>query len=651
MLSDHLAGVVRALADLPRRQRRILLALLDFLLLLVIVWSLISIRYQRLFVPDTLEATLMIVAAPLLTLISMLSFRVYHIVTRYRGAFGALRLGAYVAIGASVWATIMLIVGQHSVPRSVVLAYIPVATVVVVMIRFIATSLFATIGIKIANHSRASAERIPVVVYGTGHHAVQLGRATVAGGRRKLVGYIDDSRAMAGRSIDGVKVYRLNRLHDLMKSQGVEEIFLADTNSSTSERKLLLEHLQKFRLRVRVIPDMDALTSGRVTPDQLTGVRGVDLLGRDQIPPDTTLLDRAAAGKSILVTGAGGSIGSELAKRLVTLRPQRLVLLEHSEAALFQIEKTIRAHSSECAAKPEIATVLGSVLDAALIADTLERYAVTTVFHAAAYKHVPIVELHPLSGISNNAFGTRVLAEAALEHGVERFVLISTDKAVRPSSVMGATKRLAELTIQALDKRAAHTIFTAVRFGNVLESSGSVVCVFREQINAGGPVTVTDPNVVRYFMSLEEASNLVIQAAGLATGGEIFILDMGTPVRIDDLARSMIRLMGLDVKSAANPGGDIEIRYIGLRPGEKLIEELLISGQNATATMHPRIWRSTEPSLDQDTLERELRLLSAATQTRDPQLAVEILSRVVEGYSAGAQRAHSPATARKVVFH
>ena len=361
-----------------------------------------------------------------------------------------------------------------------------------------------------------------------------------------------------------------------------------------------------------------------------------DLLGRERVQPDPSLLRRYITGKAVLVTGAGGSIGSELSRQIIALEPKRLVLLDVSEPALFEIEQELRSKpppSSHGGAPGHIVPVLGSILDGALVRRLLEEQGIQTIYHAAAYKHVPMVEHNPVAGIGNNTFGTRVLADAAREAGVERFVLVSTDKAVRPTNIMGASKRLAELQLQAMAGESGNpTVFTMVRFGNVLDSSGSVVRMFRKQIETGGPVTVTHPDIIRYFMSIPEAAELVIQAGAMANGGEVFVLDMGAAVKIDALARSMIRHVGLTVKDAANPGGDIAIVYSGLRPGEKLFEELLIN-ETTTATAHPRIHRSLEPGLPVSALERELQALAAALSTGDLDAIHAVLKRTVEGYT------------------
>jgi len=412
-------------------------------------------------------------------------------------------------------------------------------------------------------------------------------------------------------------------------------VLLALTPGQREHRRSVLDLLKGQPVTVKVLPALEDIASGRVSVTDLRAIDVDDLLGRDPVPPHGDLLARTIANKSILVTGGGGSVGSELVRQILKQAPARLVLLDLSELALYQIEMEVREliHTLyRDRPAPEIAAILGSVEDEALVLETLRRYAIETIYHAAAYKHVPIVEANPITGLVNNVFGTEVLARCAEACRVERVVLISTDKAVRPTNVMGASKRLAELVLQA---RAAEpgcrTVFTMVRFGNVLDSSGSVVGLFRRQIKAGGPVTVTHPDVMRYFMSIPEAATLVIQAGGMATGGEVFVLEMGEPVKIDDLARLMIRLSGLEVRDEEHPTGDVAIDYTGLRPGEKLFEELLI-GANTARTEHPRILRSGEPYLSAADLKRELDVLRASMKLRDVETIQAVLLRTVEGY-------------------
>lgn len=643
--------MLRYLASISRRKRRVVLATVDLVLLTLVVWALLSLRYWTIYVPDDVDTLLLALVGPVLTVAVFLLLRVYHIVARYLGLYGAIRLGACVVVGTALWAMLLLLVGQQGIPRSVILTYVPAGTLIVVMVRLLAANMLSSIGINVQRRWRNAQAQMPVLIYGTGELAVQLGQTTRRNRTRKLVGYLDSSNAMTGRYIGRNKVYRLNKIQSLIEDNGVEEIYIADPTQTASERRFLLKNLEQYNIRVRLIPDLESLASGRINLSQLRGIQAKDLLGREEVPPNQDLIATSIRGKTVLITGAGGSIGSQLSLRIVGLGVKRLILLDNSEIALHQIEQSTRELMAEMPVPPECLSVLGSVQSLDVIEEVLREHDIDSVFHAAAFKHVPIVEKHPLSGIANNVLATELLARACAEHHVERFVLVSTDKAVRPASVMGATKRVAELIIQGLAASHKQTIFTAVRFGNVLESSGSVVGIFRHQINAGGPVTVTDRNVVRYFMSLEEATNLVLQAAGMATGGEVFVLDMGLPVKIDDLARSMIRLMGLEERTPDNPDGDIEISYIGLRPGEKLVEELVIAEHNASGTQHPRIWKSHEPSVDPQVLTKELEALASAVRYRSVPLALTSLSRIIEGYVPTAVRREDARPPEKIMLH
>ncbi|MCH7637521.1 MAG: polysaccharide biosynthesis protein, partial [Proteobacteria bacterium] len=382
---------------------------------------------------------------------------------------------------------------------------------------------------------------------------------------------------------------------------------------------------------VQTIPDFGDIVSGKARVDDISDVDVKDLLGRDPVPPIPQLLELCVTGKSVLVTGAAGSIGSELCRQLLALNPKRLVLLDNSEVALYQIDKELQGLLPELGIACEIVPLLGSVGHERRIREVMTSFAIQTVYHAAAYKHVPLVEYNFFEGIRNNVFGTMHTARAAMDSGVETFVLISTDKAVSPTSIMGATKRFAELILQAHNSRSTKTRFCMVRFGNVLESSGSVVPLFREQIRNGGPITITHRDIIRYFMTIQEAAELVIQAGSMARGGDVFVLDMGEPVRIQDLAYRMVKLMGLTVRDKSNPDGDIAIQYIGLRPAEKLYEELLI-GSNVAGTEHPRIMRADETFLPYDTLWDLIRDLEAAAAGLDYARARHLLTQAVAGY-------------------
>ena len=435
--------------------------------------------------------------------------------------------------------------------------------------------------------------RVPVLIYGAGDAGAQLAVALAAGGRMFPVAYVDEKAALQGSTLGSVPVVAPVQMQAIVEEHGVRDVLLAIPGASRKRRGEIIRQMVDLGVHVQTVPDLNDLLSGRATLADLRDISVEDLLGRDPVTPESRLLGVAIRGKRVMVTGAGGSIGSELCRQILREEPSHLVLFELSEIALYEIERELRALVQQRHFKVELVPLLGNTHHRARLREVMQTYRVQTVYHAAAYKHVPIVEQNIVEGIYNNVFATWNAAETAVETGVETFVLVSTDKAVNPTNVMGATKRFAEIVLQAVAARQQSTRFCMVRFGNVLGSSGSVVPLFNEQIRRGGPVTVTHPEVRRYFMTIPEAASLVLQAGTMAKGGEVFVLDMGQPVKIDELARRMIALSGLSVRDEKNPDGDVEIEYTGLRPAEKLYEELLI-GENVSGTEHPMIMRAFE---------------------------------------------------------
>ncbi len=637
------------LVGLGRYQKRTILAVSDLIVLGLALWLAMSLRLGELYVAHSWDLVLIFCAAPAIGVATFFQLGLYRLVTRYIGAQGAVLISVAVALSALLWALLVFLSGVQAtgthpsgvqgiqvVPRSVVILYPILGAAFVWGSRQAAGWLLKRGGIEIPLRVREKSRS--VLIYGAGTTGVQLLEALRHSPNYVPVGFVDTSPTLWGQYVAGLKVYRPERMAGLIQRHDVSEVLLAMPKAKRQERRVALRQIESLMVAVRTLPAIEDLAAGRVTVSDLRPVEAEDLLGRDPVPPDAALLARNIEDKSVLVTGAGGSIGSELVRQIMRQRPRRLVLLDAAEAQLYEIDLEVhellgaRRKAADPGPVPEIVTVLGSILDSALVSQAIESNAVETIYHAAAYKHVPIVEHNAIAGLRNNTFGTGVLAEAAERGGVERFVLISTDKAVRPTSIMGASKRLAELILQARAAGArGRTVFTMVRFGNVLDSSGSVVRRFRRQIEAGGPVTVTHREALRYFMSIPEAAGLVIQAGAMATGGDVFVLDMDEPVKIDDLATSMIRIMGLEVRDAKHPDGDIAIEYIGLRPGEKLHEELML-GANITRTEHPRILKSLEPCLSPTELASVLEALRAAMEADDVHAIHAVLTRAVEGY-------------------
>jgi FlaA1/EpsC-like NDP-sugar epimerase len=473
----------------------------------------------------------------------------------------------------------------------------------------------------------------PVIIYGAGSSGMQLVVALQNGDQYLPVAFVDDSQNMLGSTVHGIRVYSPNSLFELIETYSVRQILLAIPSATHAERKEILNRLEHLPVHVKTVPDLFDMVSGKAGVDQVRDIDIEDLLGRDIVPPNPELLGACIQGQSVMVTGAGGSIGSELCRQIITINPARVILLDSFEYGLYEVESELRDKlgSIEGGDKIEVIALLGSVCNQAQMENAIKSFAVDTVYHVAAYKQVPMVEKNIVEGAQNNIFGTLVAAKAAAKYKVKNFVLISTDKAVRPTNYMGATKRLAEQVLQAMAQQKSETKFSMVRFGNVLGSSGSVVPLFRKQISSGGPVTVTHPEVTRYFMTVQEAAQLVIQAGSMATGGDVFVLDMHEPIRIVDLAKKMVHLMGYDIKDENSYRGDIAIEYTGLRPGEKLYEELLI-GESVTGTEHPKIMRAEEETLSWKELEPLLNKLEAACKRIDLPAIRNLLMEAVDGF-------------------
>ena len=522
----------------------------------------------------------------------------------------------------------------HVLPRSALLIFWFVAFAYVVTSRFVARTLLRR-GLK-----HGGRPRLRTAIYGAGDAGAQLAQAMQFSPEYKATCFLDDREALHYKTVAGLKVYPFQALKEAVFRHDVGLIVVAIPSASTAQTRRLIQRVESAGLPVKILPGLGDMVDGNAGLSDIREVDVADLLGRDAVPPDPGLFARNITGKVVLVTGAGGSIGTELCRQIVSQRPSKLVLLDHSEFALYTIDNEL--HQSAHGVK--VLACVGSVLDEDLVAATMKMHRVQTIYHAAAYKHVPIVEANIQQGLRNNVFGTLNVARAALAAGAETCVLISSDKAVRPTNVMGASKRIAEIVFQAAAIRSGgKTTFSMVRFGNVLGSSGSVVPLFRRQIQAGGPITITHPDIIRYFMLIPEAAQLVIQAGAMARGGDVFVLDMGEPVRIADLARSMIRLSGLTEKSADEPEGDIEIKAVGLRPGEKLFEELLI-GDDVVPSGHPRIRCARERHIDPALLDKMLQSLRQSCAGGDTEAMLRQIRNLVPEFRS-ADEVNSEASA------
>jgi FlaA1/EpsC-like NDP-sugar epimerase len=605
---------------LGRRTKRIIMVLSDCVALSAALWAAIVLKVD-VIAPGFegtgwLYATALGVAIPTFVVLGL-----YRAVVRFLGFQAVPAIAAGVALAACSMFVLNEFVLPTDLPRGVFVIYFALALLIVGATRFGARELLRIRG--------PAAEGI--IVYGAGAAGAQLCASLLNNHHFRPVAIVDDNPKLHGAGLGGLRVRSPDDLLELRRRHGVNLVLLALPSASRRRRSQIIDSLSSQGFEVQTVPDVAEIISGRARLEEIRDIDVHDLLGRDPVPPNPALLSACVRNKSILVTGAGGSIGSELCRQIMALSPRRLVLFEVSELALYEIERELRSLNVRTGNHIELVALLGNAHHKQRVREIITTFAIQTVYHAAAYKHVPIVEHNMIEGIHNNIFATYNTAEAALECRVETFVLISTDKAVNPTNVMGCTKRVAEMVLQCLQKRGSNTRFCMVRFGNVLESSGSVVPLFREQIREGGPVTVTHPDVIRYFMTIPEAAQLVIQAGSMGSGGDVFVLDMGSPVRIADLAKRMIQLAGYTVRDDQHPTGDIEIRFTGLRPAEKLFEELLI-GKNVTGTEHPRILRAMEHSLTWEQIRQLLDDLAQCSLRFDCERAREILLRAVPEY-------------------
>lgn len=614
---------------LPRIAKRLVVLAVDASLCVLTVWLAFYLRlgeFVSLSGPALWAVGVSLVVALPIFIVSGL----YRAIFRYAGWPALKTVTQAIAVYALIFAAVFTAIGIPNVPRTVGLIQ-PMLLLLTVgasraMARFWLGGLY---------QSQLQLGLLPkVLIYGAGTSGMQLAAAMANSHEMRVVGFLDDDKRLQGHVLNGLTIYNPEDLHELVESSGIATVLLALPSISRKRRNEILGKMLHARVSVRTLPSVTELAQGKVSTSDLRELDIDDLLGREPVTPDPVLLGKNITGKTVLVTGAGGSIGSELCRQILQVAPSALLLVEQSEFALYQIHEELLA--KQPGLQIRLIPLLASVCDDERMTQIVSAWLPDTIYHAAAYKHVPLVEHNLVAGVRNNVLGTLTMARVAARHGVADFVLISTDKAVRPTNVMGASKRLAEMVLQALASESAETKFAMVRFGNVLGSSGSVVPKFRQQIRDGGPITLTHPDITRYFMTIPEAAQLVIQAGAMAKGGDVFVLDMGQSVRILDLAIRMIELSGLEVRDADNPEGDIEIEITGLRPGEKLYEELLI-GDDPRGTSHPRIMKARDDYLPWPQLQGEIEALDSALRANNAPVVRQMLARLVSGYVPSKQ--------------
>ena len=613
------------LLALPRWQKRLLSITVDIVGLLLVAILAIWLRLGNTVFPLT-EYLPAISLLPLLALPVFIRMGLYRAVVRYISHRFVFIVFSAVSLSFLLWATAILMF-DHSFPRSaLIIAWL-------LAMFYVAGSRF-TIRWLLLKMTGLSMDAQSVVIFGAGASGRQLMQALESMPSRKVVAFLDDEKSLNHQKIGSIKVYQRNALEQLIERFKVQEVLLAIPSLNASQKKSLLTWLEPYPVKVSTLPSIDEIVDGKVSFSDVREVSIEDLLGRDSVPPRTELLSQCITDKVVMVTGGGGSIGSELCRQIILQRPKKLIIFELSEFALYSIEQDLLKLMQTKGFTIELVVMLGDVKNPLKLKSVMEKFQINTIYHAAAYKHVPIVEHNIAEGFFNNTFGTFNVAKIAAESHVDNFVLISTDKAVRPTNFMGASKRLAEMSLQALQDNYPETRFLMVRFGNVLGSSGSVIPLFKQQIALGGPVTVTHKEITRYFMTIPEAASLVIQAGSMGVGGDVFVLDMGEPVKISDLAMRVIHLSGLVVVDATG-NGDIEIHYTGLRPGEKLYEELLI-GDNIDGTDHPRIMKAHEAYLAYDLFMTELEILHNHLNQNDYESLSAQLTSLVDGFQHGS---------------
>jgi len=610
--------LIKKIVSLSQIYKLLIMVFIDILSIIFALFASLYLRHGFFYWPDEL-LILVICASPLLAITIFYLFDLYSLILRYIGFNALWKIVKAVSLYALFWGLLAFMSQIDGIPRSVILINWLLSIALIFGTRILARRFLT---------SNKFVDASNVAIYGAGSAGVQLSIALKESEDYNPIVFIDDDTSLHGRTIHGMDIISIKNIKEFQKKMHISEVLLALPSASRSRRNEIINYLQNLSLKVRSLPGMSDIVKGRVKIDDLRDISIKDLLGRDSVTPNKVLLEKNILNKVVMVTGAGGSIGSELCRQIISQKPKLLVMYDHSEYLLYEINKEM---SENLNINVKFISMLGSINNSNRLNKVMSLFKVETIYHAAAYKHVPMVEFNNSEGLINNTFGTLSCAEAAIEAGVTTFVLISTDKAVRPTNIMGASKRLSELVIQSLADHQSLTKFTIVRFGNVLGSSGSVIPIFTKQIQEGGPVKVTDAKMMRYFMTIPEAVQLVIQSGAMGRNGDVFVLDMGEPVSIALLARKMIELSGLKVKDKLNKFGDIEIIYTGSRPGEKLYEELLI-GDNVSTTSHPMILSAKEEYIKWEDLKHILENLNKAVESFDFDELRKILISSVSGY-------------------
>lgn len=639
--------VIRVIS-LPRVCKKLLVIMVDALMCIMSVWASFYLRLGEYSIFS--NSSTLLIASTVSVVLALAIFALsglYRAIFRYNELPAMMILARATLIYGIFFSAIFTFIGVKGVPRTIGLIQ---PTIAFLLLSF--TRAAASVWLGDFYRTQIKKSSLPkVLIYGAGSAGRQLAAGMANSLEMRVVGYLDDEVRLHGHVLNGLQIFNPMKLEEIVIQKGITDVLLAMPSATRDRRKQIIEVLSQLKISVRTLPGLGDIASGRVTLRDVRELDIDDLLGREPVKPNELLLNRNTHNKTVLVTGAGGSIGGELCRQVLKMQPNRLLLVEMSEFALYkvhqEIESALKLSDVSKNEEFEVVPLLASVCDEVRMHEIMDTWRPHTVYHAAAYKHVPLVEHNPSEGIRNNVWGTKVCAEVAVRNGVQNFVLISTDKAVRPTNIMGASKRLAEMVLQALNekkasddtfandsrdsKTAVRTCFSIVRFGNVLGSSGSVVPLFREQINSGGPITLTHLDITRYFMTIQEAAELVIQAGAMGSGGDVFVLDMGEPVRIYELASRIVELSGLTLRNEKNPQGDIEIKVSGLRPGEKLYEELLI-GDNPKPTQHPRILKAHEKYVPWEQLQGQLDSLNLAINVNDVPLIRSLMQLLVVGY-------------------